>query len=65
MVKSSPWLLGKLLVVGRHNNVHETYGSQSQGKKHVHQVTAETKGSAEWFSMDDSNLDPEDQVFFL
>ena len=38
---------------------HETYGSQSQGKKHVHQVTDETKGSAEWFSMDDSNLDPE------
>ena len=38
---------------------HETYGSQTQGKKHVHQVTDETKGSAEWYSMDDSNFDPE------
>ena len=38
---------------------HETYGSQTQGKKHVHQVTDETKGNAEWFSMDDPNLEPE------
>ena len=33
--------------------------SQTQGKKHVHQVTDETKDNAEWFSMDDPNVEPE------
>ena len=36
---------------------HETYGSQAHGKKQVHQLTEEAKGSAEWYSLEDSSFD--------
>ena len=37
---------------------HETYGSNAHGRKQVHQVSEE-KGSAEWYSLEDSNFDHE------
>lgn len=35
---------------------HETHGSQTHGKNNLHQLTDDSKGGADWHSLDDSHL---------